>query len=944
MARTVSHYRLEDELGRGGMGIVYRAIDARLGRAVAIKMLPAEATADPDRNRRFVQEARAASALNHPHIVTIYDIDDDAGTTFIAMELVDGTPLDRVIAGGPLPIAQAIACAEQVASALEAAHAHGIVHRDIKPANIMITRDGRAKVLDFGLAKLVDRAPAESTMTALGTRPGMIMGTAAYMSPEQAEGRPVDARSDIFSFGAVLYELLAGRRPFSGDSDLGVITAILRDQPPPLRSVRADVPAEMQAIVDRCLAKNPAERYADAGAVRSDLASIHAELLRPVDKAWRRPAVLVPVALGLIAIAAFGVWQTVQARRARWIDEQAIPEIERLQTSDRPLAAVRRARDLERYAPDEVERIRQSWYTFSLNTQPVGAQVQIREYLHLDGEWEPLGQTPIRDLRLPFGYYRVRIEKPDHLAMELALPPVGRRSVALPPADTAPPGMVPVPGGPFDVGVAGEVTLPDFWIDRLEVTNSAYKKFVEAGGYREAKYWTAPFVDGARVLSFAEAVVRFRDATGRPGPASWELGSHPEGRGDFPVGGISWFEAAAYATFAGKSLPTLHQWYRAAPPDELSSDILRLSNFDGKGPVRAGERPSLGPYGTLDMAGNVKEWCANLTAGTSLRYILGGGWDEPSYRYTEDDAQNPWERRASYGARLVKNSGPIGEAAAPIARVHGDPEKEVPVPDQLFAGYTRFYTYDRTPLNLETERVDDSSPHWRKETVLLDASYGGERFRAHLFLPKNGVPPYQTIVLFPSGYALNAPSSELLDLSRFDFIVRSGRAVIYPVYQGTFERRKPEATGESAMRDVNVQRAKDLFRAVDYLETRSDIDMERLGYYSLSMGAYFGPIPVALEPRIAAAVFVSGGMRFNYPPEINPTNFAPRVTVPVLLINGRDDFQAPIEVQRRMLELLGTAPEHKKRVALEGGHVPTDTRGMIREVLDWYDRYLGPIR
>jgi eukaryotic-like serine/threonine-protein kinase len=204
MTRKVSHYRIELEIGRGGMGVVYRAVDTRLGRTVAIKMLPPEATADPDRHRRFVQEARSASALNHPHIVTIHDIDEDAGTTFIAMELVEGTPLDRIIAQGALPVATALEYGTQVAAALAAAHANGIVHRDIKPANIMITRDGRAKVLDFGLAKLVERAPTEETMSALGTRPGLIMGTAAYMSPEQAEGRAVDARSDIFSFGAVL--------------------------------------------------------------------------------------------------------------------------------------------------------------------------------------------------------------------------------------------------------------------------------------------------------------------------------------------------------------------------------------------------------------------------------------------------------------------------------------------------------------------------------------------------------------------------------------------------------------------------------------------------------------------------------------------------------------------------------------------------------------------
>jgi formylglycine-generating enzyme required for sulfatase activity/dienelactone hydrolase len=946
MPRTVSHYRLEEEIGRGGMGVVHRAVDTRLGRTIAIKMLPPEATADPDRHRRFVQEARAASALNHPHIVTIHDIDEDAGTTFIAMELVEGTPLDRIIAQGALPVATALEYGAQVAAALAAAHANGIVHRDIKPANIMITRDGRAKVLDFGLAKLAERAPTEETMSALGTRPGLIMGTAAYMSPEQAEGRPVDARSDIFSFGAVLYEMLTGRRPFVGTSELGTITAILRDQPSPLRSVRSDIPADVQAIVDRSLAKDPAARYTDAAALRAELESSHRRLTRPAEATWRRPAVLFPIAIALVAAAAFGAWQTVQVRRARWVQQTAIPEIERLQTTGRSLDAVRLARQAEPYAPAEIARVRAGWMPLKLTTSPEGADVQIKDYQAPDAPWEPFGPTPLSDARLPLGYYRMRVAKPGYVPLEIAGILVNEGRIPLTPEQPAMPGMVPIRGGPFTLGIAGTATLPDYWMDKLEVTNREFKRFVDAGGYRHQKYWKESFLEAGRVLTFEEATGRFRDSTGRAGPATWELGTYPEGRAEYPVGGISWFEAAAYAEFAGKNLPTVYHWFRAAPPQEAFSDILKFSNLDGKGPVKAGERQGLGPWGTLDMAGNVKEWCANVVQGTtSLRYILGGGWDEPSYRYRESDARNAWDRRPTFGMRLVKNLGPVGQAAtAPVARVYGDPKSIVPVSDELFDVYRRFYVYDRTPLNPKVDAVDDTSPHWRKEAVSFDAAYAGERVPAFLFLPKNVAPPYQTIVFFPSAYALNAESSQNLDLGTFDFLVRSGRAVLYPVYQGTFERRRAAIAGPSAMRDLLVQWAKDFFRAVDYLETRQDIDMQRLGYYSLSMGAYYGSVPVALEPRIKAAVFAAGGLRFNYPQEIQPANFAPRVKVPVLLVNGRDDFQAPPEAQRRILELLGTPTEHKRAVLLDGGHVPSDMRSLFREVLDWFDKYLGAAR
>ena len=947
MSRTVSHYRIDGELGRGGMGVVYRAVDTRLGRAVAIKTLTAGATADPERIRRFIQEARAASALNHPNIVTIYEVDEADGSTFIAMELVEGEPLDRLLAAGPLPIEAALDYGAQIASALEAAHASGIVHRDVKPANIIIAPDGRAKVLDFGLAKLFERAPEQDTVTALATRAGLVMGTPAYMSPEQAEGRPVDARSDVFSLGAVLYEMLSGRRPFAGSSDLGIITSILRDEPPALRTVRADVPGPVQSIVERSLAKDRSARYPDAAALRADLAAARAALTRRPEAAWRRPVVFVPVVVILLAVAALGAWQMVEARRARWVREQAIPEIERLHANEQFVEAILRAREAERYAPDAIAVLRQSWHQPRFVTEPDSAEVAIKNYLDVNGAWEPIGSTPLPERTVPFGSYRVRFSKPGYVPLEISSPAGGRPRfvMKLPPEHGAPDRMVLVTGGAFAIGVAKPVTLPDFWMDKYEVTNREYKRFVDAGGYRDAKYWKERFDDGGRAVGFEEAVARFRDATGRSGPASWELGAYPDGQDDFPVGGISWYEAAAYAEFAGKSLPTLYHWFRAANVEELSADILRLSNFDGKGPRKVGESGAVGPWGTLDMAGNVKEWCSTLAEGTALRFVLGGSWDEPSYRYTETDAQVAWARSTRYGVRLVKNLGPLGPDVATVAvtRILGDPKTVVPASSALVDVYSRFYAYDRTPLNARLDGVDDSSPYWRKERVSFDAAYGGERVPANVFLPRNGNPPYQTVIVFPSAYALFTASSELLDYSRFDFIMRSGRAAVYPVYQRTYERRRGPITGPSDLRDWYVQMAKDLFRTVDYLETRPDIDVRNLGYYSLSMGAYFGPVPLALEPRLKAGVLASGGLRYTVPAEIQPANFAPRVKVPVLMINGRNDFQAPLDAQQRLFELLGTAPEHKKHVVLEGGHVPNDHRSLVREALDWFDRYLGEV-
>ena len=945
MRTTLTHYRLESEIGRGGMGVVYRAVDTRLNRPVAIKLLAPGAAADAERIKRFVQEARSASALNHPGIITIYEVDEQDGTTFIAMELVEGTPLDRLLAGGPLPVARAFDAAAQIASALEAAHARGIVHRDIKPANVIVSDDNRVKVLDFGLAKLFEGGPAAETVSALATRQGQVMGTPAYMSPEQAEGRPVDARSDIFALGAVLYEMLAGRRAFAGDSDVGIITSILRDRPPLLRSVRPDAPAGVQAIVDRALAKDPAGRYASAGAMRSDLLALHASLERRAQPAWKRAAILIPVALLLAAGTGFGVWQYVQTRRAVWARTEGILEIEGLQADEQYIQAFRRMREVEPYAPAEVASMRQGWHAPMFNTTPDGVDVEIKNYLDVDGSWEPLGRTPLQT-PLPFGFYRVRLSKEGFDPIEVSAPAMGRPrlSLVLTPKGSAPPGMVRVSGGPFGFGAIRQIVVPDFWFDRLEVTNREYKRFIDAGGYRDARFWKEPFTDGSRVLSFAEAIQRFRDTTGRPGPSTWELGTSPGGTEDFPVNGISWFEAAAFAEFSGKSLPSVHQFFVAANLEEISADILRLSNFDGKAPRRSGETQAVGPWGTIDMAGNVAEWCLNLAEGTSMRFVLGGAWDEPSYRYTESDARDPWDRSSRHGLRLAKNLGPLGDAAAPVGRAYADPKSVVPDAPEKVEGYRRFYYYDRSPLEARIEAVDDSSPLWRQERISFNAAYGGERVPANLFIPKNGRSPYQVVVVFPSAYALYASSSQLLDYSRFDFIMRGGRAALYPVYQGTYERRQRRQPGPNNQRDWYVEMAKDLFRSMDYLDTRQDVDRENIGYYSLSMGAFFAPIPLALEPRLKAAVIASGGLRFNWPAEIQPANFAPLVKTPVLMVNGRNDFQAPVASQQRLFELLGTPPADKKHVVLEGGHVPNDFRAVVREALDWYDKYLGAIR
>jgi len=323
---SVSHYTIGEKLGEGGMGVVYKARDIRLDRFVALKVLPADKVADPERKRRFVQEAKAASALNHPNIITIYDIDRADGIDFIAMEHVEGKTLDRLIPRHGMRLNEVLKYAIQIAAALARAHAAGIIHRDVKPANIMVTPDGHVKVLDFGLAKLTEviEGNTQAPTTPMGaadanrTAEGTILGTVAYMSPEQAEGKVVDARGDIFSFGSVLYEMITGRSAFREEIKISTLAAILHKEPPQVREVAPDTPRDLEKIVARCMRKDPSRRFQGMADVKVALEELKEESesgkldigvpatkTRPGVKLSRRFATM---ALPVILVAAGTIW------------------------------------------------------------------------------------------------------------------------------------------------------------------------------------------------------------------------------------------------------------------------------------------------------------------------------------------------------------------------------------------------------------------------------------------------------------------------------------------------------------------------------------------------------------------------------------------------------------------------------------------------------------
>jgi formylglycine-generating enzyme required for sulfatase activity/dienelactone hydrolase len=960
----VSHYRVIALLGAGGMGEVYRAEDLRLQRPVALKFLPAALTGNEEAKGRLLVEARAVSALDHPNICTLHEIDETAdGRLFLAMACYEGETLKARLARGPLTIDDAIEIVLQVARGVAAAHEAGIIHRDIKPGNVFLcaqtggrradappaaqgsaARTGdsaRVKLLDFGIAKL---------SRDLGlTRTGTTVGTLAYMAPERVAGRPADARTDVWSLGVVLYEMLAGRLPFDGENDVALLRAIVDDTPAPVRDVRPDVPPDLAAVVGRALAKDPAARYASASEVVLALDAVAAARTAAAARSSETPGrrrggrAAALVGVGVLAAGATAAWLAVRAGRERAV-ERAVGEMTRLVETENYEAAFRRLHTLpaSQARHPAVERARRELFLpLRVDTEPPGARVEIKGYAEPLAPWIALGSSPV-ETEGTIGAFRWRIARPGFETFEgtgLAQNPMGEITFALTADGTTPPGMVRVRGGE----VAGVGRLPDFFIDRHELTNKAFKAFVDAGAYSDVKYWQEPFVRDGRELSWSEAIAGFTDATGRPGPSTWELGTYPEGQDDWPVGGISWYEAAAYARFAGKALPTVHHW-RLAAAVGIHSAILEWSNFSGRGAARVGQYQGLGPFGTYDMAGNVKEWCANASG--PRRYILGGAWNEPNYQYQQPDARLPFDRSSNNGVRLMIAPGPDGVPAAavgPVERFARDYARERPVGDDVFNALASLYSYDAADLRPSVDAIDEGTEHWRVERVSYDAAYGGERIKAYLFLPKNASPPYQTVVYFPhaGGFALR--SFQQAEMAYLGFLVKAGRALLFPMCKGTYERRLPAPpAGPSALRDLTIQQVKDVRRSVDYLLTRPDVAHDRLAYFGVSLGANVAPMVLSVERRFTTAVLWSGGLPSAVrPAEVDPINFAPRVTLPILMLNGRDDFTfPPATSQEPMFRLFGTPPGEKRRAVYEGGHVFPFSR-LIKDTLDWLDRYLG---
>ncbi len=672
------------------------------------------------------------------------------------------------------------------------------------------------------------------------------------------------------------------------------------------------------------------------------------------------------VALSVIAVVGVGagtVW--ISGADVRWARNVALPQIDQNLADDDWEKAYLTALELRARMPDST-MLDDYWGQFtwrmSVPSEPAGATLFRRAYDDPQAEWVRLGETPLYDVPVPKRYSLIRLElngfddlirtvggmpiiggtlnlddEEDVTGTEFVVSPV---DIVLEPKRETENFMVRVPG--TELVLDGQLVLiSDFYVGQYEVTNREFQDFVDAGGYRRRDLWEHEFVRDGVPVSWELAMESLVDTTGRPGPSTWIGGSFPEGGGELPVGGISWYEAAAYARFAGHELPTVHHWRRAHAPAGVTWQIT-ASNVETHGVAPVGEYQGTGWTGTEDMLGNVREWCMNALG--EHRAILGGSWNDVPYTIPETitlpAVLPPFDRSPENGVRLasLKDNRNVREMlrrpVAPRAPVQANETAS----EEVFEALLRNFDYSSDPLNARIEETL-SIENTAVQRISLDSG-DGQRSELLLYLPDTDTSRHRTLVYWPSSLAIMMKSLDNFSL-HVSFMVRSGWAVAMPIFERTFHRGNGQFPSRRTIagRDLAVRHVRELRRIIDYLETRPDLDTASLAYYGFSWGGTQGPLALAAEPRLKVGILNQAGLRSGRVYDIDPVHYLPRVKQPVLQFNGRFDTNFRYEDSAKpFFDLLGSAS--KKHVVEPTGHFVSNSV-VIGETLAWLDEHLG---
>jgi DNA-binding winged helix-turn-helix (wHTH) protein/formylglycine-generating enzyme required for sulfatase activity/predicted esterase len=755
----------------------------------------------------------------------------------------------------------------------------------------------------------------------------------------------------------------------------------------------------------RLTENNTGAKPATASALQGDGTPVasNAQVSLPMPAASRtrlsssvRRVLRVGAVVALVAALALAGMQWRKASAERELHARVLSQIADLVQKDQYGRAFNLAMPLLREEPGLKDNpaFAANWRQIVLPMRPLvaeaGATVYFKPYDDAEGDWLRAGVTPLtRTVDAPRGPLQIRVTKPGFRpglfvvanpgpSVENESPNrtmVNRRfsPVHLPLAaeGVLPDHMVLVPRTHVPVVLGGWTPdragsyareVPPFAIARHETTNAEFKQFVDAGGYDNPAYWQGlTFEEDGHRLSWPEARKRFVDTTNRPGPAGWQLSTYPSGRAEFPVGGISWYEAVAYARFRGEELPTIHHWLRAAfaPYDEhfgVAPAVAVSSRFYADGPDSALRPIGLGAWGTWQMSGNVREWVWNFAGRNAL--ALGGAWSDYASENHGTYTASPMSRLPSHGVRLMRRLPGSEIPRDWLEPIHLSYARTTalrePASDEAFEIIHSQFTRTRAkPAEVTVANVQQT-PLWIAERVVLRFT-AEDSATVYIVRPKIHAGHLQPIVYAPpqNCCTIKRDNDNILEQLRVaEFVVNSGRALVLPVWSGSYERWQPEPLEPDALRDRQREYAlawnRDLGITIDYLESRADIAASRAGFLGFSNGAVYNVGMLAVEPRIKAAVLLSGGISVradNIHPMLDLVNYGPRIKVPVLMINGRFDHILPYErSQRRLFQLLGTPAAQKSHIVYEGGHFAYPPNSVARDTSNWFDRYLGAAR